>query len=136
MPVIVGAVGAGQRGVEHGDPAAGRARQCGRHAAQGRDDDAEGVGRARGRYVGVGVAAEDLEDRVAGIGAPRQRRDADLLDDERDAGGGRRTVAPAADRERRIDVGDRRQSVGVVNVASTNRPVLSPSVAVKFLVRR
>ena len=36
-------------------------------AAQGRDDDAEGVGRARRRLLGVGVAAEDLEDRVARI---------------------------------------------------------------------
>ncbi len=56
----------------------------------------------------VRVAAENLEDRVAVGGI-----DADLLDGERDAGDGRRAVAPAADRERRVDVGDRRQGVGV-----------------------
>ena len=89
------------------------AGQRGGHAAEGRDDDAERVGSARGRLLGVGVAAEDLEDRVARIGWGRQRRDADLLDHERDARGGRRAVAPAADGERRVDVGDGRQRVGV-----------------------
>ena len=80
---------------------------------EGRDDDARAVGSARRALFGVGVAAQDLEDRVARIGCARQRRDADLLDRERDARGGRRTVAPAADREGRVDVGDGRQRVGV-----------------------
>ena len=63
---------------------------------RGRDDDAQGVGQARGGLLGVGVAAEHLEDRLAGSWR-RERRDADLLDHERDARGGRRAVAPAAD---------------------------------------
>ena len=43
-----------------------RAGQRGGRAAQGRDDDAERSGGPRG-LLGVGVAAEDLEDRVARI---------------------------------------------------------------------
>ena len=66
---------------------------------EGRDDHAEGVGRARGGFLGVGMAAENLEDRVARICCGGQRGDADLLDHEVDARDGRRTVAPAADGE-------------------------------------
>ena len=100
--------GAGQPGVEDGDPAARRAGERGGRAAEGRDDDAQGVGQARRRLLGVGVAAEDLEDRLA-VG----RIDADLLDGEPDARGDRRTVAPAADGELGVDVGDGGQRVGV-----------------------
>ena len=59
------------------------------------------------------MGAQDLEDRVARIGCRRQRRGADLLDDEIDARGSRRAVTPAAHSERGVDVGDCRQRVGV-----------------------
>ncbi len=65
--MIVRAIGAGQRSVEHGDPTAGRAGQGGGRAPEGRDDHAEGIGRARGGLLLVGMAAEDLEDRIARI---------------------------------------------------------------------
>ena len=55
----------------------------------------------RRRLLGVGVAAENLEDRCTRIRRVRKRRDADLLNDERDARDTRRAVAPAANRERR-----------------------------------
>ena len=130
----LGAIGAGKRGVEDGDPAAGRAGQRGGRAARGRDDDAEGVGRARRGFLGVGVAAENLEDRVAricrlvsgvtpicwttsvtpatvGVPSPQPPMARVALTSA--------TVASV---------------LGSVNVASTNRPVFWPSTAVKFLV--
>ena len=82
-------------------------------AAQRRDHDAQGVGQARWCLLGVDVAAKDLEDRCPRIGRVGQRRDADLLDHQRDARDARRTVAPAADGKLGMDVGDRRLGVGV-----------------------
>ena len=54
--------------------------------------DAERIRQARRRLLGIGVVADDLEDRLAVGGI-----DADLTDGEPDARDGWRAVAPAAD---------------------------------------
>ena len=93
--------------------------------------DAEGVGRAGGRFLGVGVAAENLEDRLADC----DRVDADLLDRER-----RRPPWSAYRRPSRrwravaLTSATVASVLGSSKVASTNRPVFWPSTAVKFLV--
>ena len=121
--------GAIELGIQDGDAAARRAGQRGDLATQRGDDHAQGVGQARRRGFGVGVAAEDLEDRLAVGGV-----DAALLDGQADAGDGRRAVAPAADGESGVDVGDGRQRVGVLECRQNERAGVLALDRVKLLV--
>ena len=104
------------------------------HAAQGRDDDAQGVGQAGRRLLGVDVAAENLEDRCARIGRAVSGVTpicwtTSVMPATPGVPSPQPPMASSA-----LTSATVASVLGSVKVASTNRPVSWPSTAVKFLV--